>query len=69
MYEAYLERYAEGAFAPLAKARLDELRPEENYQEADGSVTVPPAPARTWAGSSASIARSSARMVARAATR
>jgi adenylate cyclase len=27
MYEAYLERYAEGAFAALAKARLDELRP------------------------------------------
>jgi adenylate cyclase len=27
MYEAYLERYAEGAFAALATARLDELRP------------------------------------------
>ena len=27
MYEAYLEKYPEGAFAPLAKARLDELRP------------------------------------------
>jgi class 3 adenylate cyclase len=27
MYEAYLEKYAEGAFAALAKARLDELRP------------------------------------------
>ena len=27
MYEAYLEKYSEGAFAALAKARLDELRP------------------------------------------
>jgi class 3 adenylate cyclase len=27
MYEAYLEKYAEGAFAALPKARLDELRP------------------------------------------
>lgn len=27
MYEAYLEKYTEGAFAALAKARLDELRP------------------------------------------
>ena len=27
MFEAYLEKYAEGAFAALAKARLDELRP------------------------------------------
>jgi adenylate cyclase len=27
MYEAYLEKYGEGAFAALVKARLDELRP------------------------------------------
>jgi adenylate cyclase len=26
MFEAYLEKYSEGAFAALAKARLDELR-------------------------------------------
>jgi adenylate cyclase len=26
MYEAYLERYPEGAFVPLAKVRLEELR-------------------------------------------
>jgi hypothetical protein len=26
MYEAYLERYADGAFAALAKVRLTELR-------------------------------------------
>ena len=27
MYKAYLEKYSEGAFTALAKARLDELRP------------------------------------------
>jgi adenylate cyclase len=35
MYEAYLEKYPDGEFAILAKAKLDELRAEASSEEHD----------------------------------
>jgi adenylate cyclase len=34
MFRAYLERYPDGAFAPLAKVRLEELGPPSTSQTA-----------------------------------
>ena len=69
MYEAYLEKYSEGAFAAGQSAARRIAAVKRTTRRPTAPLPPCPSVALAWVGSSASVGRSGSRIVARAGTR